>query len=96
MPAEAQADRSATARALPDAVTSASTAPVTPTNANFNTPTPVTASAAPAARAVPAVVEVHKCVMPEGDAAYSDGPCPAGAHATTLRLPRDLHASASL
>ncbi|MDQ0032871.1 hypothetical protein J2W30_000612 [Variovorax boronicumulans] len=34
-------------------------------------------------------------VMPEGDAIYSDGPCPEGASASTLRLPRDLHASAS-
>jgi len=37
---------------------------------------------------------VQKCVMPEGDAVYSDGPCPEGARASTLRLPRDLHAAA--
>lgn len=78
---------------LPDAAPSASSAPVSPTNANFEPP--VIGPETPAAKSVPAVVEVHKCVMPEGDAAYSDGPCPAGARATTLRLPRDLHASAS-
>ncbi|WP_369647534.1 hypothetical protein [Variovorax sp. V118] len=94
VPVEAEPDRSAARRTLPDAAPSASSAPVTPTNANFEPP--VIGPETPAAKSVPAVVEVHKCVMPEGDAAYSDGPCPAGARATTLRLPRDLHASASL
>jgi hypothetical protein len=59
-------------------------------------PAPVIVTAAPPAKAVPAFVEVHKCVMPEGDAVYSDGPCPEGASASTLRLPRDRHASANL
>ncbi len=90
----AEPDKSTAHRALPDAMTLASTEPVTLTNTNFDAP--VIAPAAPAANAVPAVVEVHKCVMPEGDAAYSDGPCPEGARASTLRFPRDLHASASL
>ncbi|PLC01870.1 hypothetical protein CY658_30550 [Variovorax sp. RO1] len=90
----AEPDKSTTDRALPDAVTRASTEPAPLTNTKFDAP--VIAPAAPAAKAVPAVVEVHKCVMPEGDAAYSDGPCPAGAQATTLRFPRDLHASANL
>jgi hypothetical protein len=70
-------------------------------NASFEAPAAVPEEMP--AKAVPAVTEVHKCVMPEGDAMYSDGPCPEGASATTLRLgasattlrlPRDLHASA--
>lgn len=63
-------------------------------------PSPVRASAQPPAKVKPrsddSFVEVHKCVTPEGGAAYSDGPCPDGASASTLRLPRDLHAAASL
>lgn len=90
----AEPDKSTADRALPDAMTHASTAPATLTNTNFDAP--VIAPAAPAAKAAPVVVEVHKCVMPEGNAAYSDGPCPAGAHETTLRLPRAVHATASL
>ncbi|WP_198085498.1 hypothetical protein [Variovorax sp. E3] len=61
---------------------------------------PARASAQPPAKARPrsdsSFVEVHKCITPEGGAAYSDGPCPDGASASTLRLPRDLHATASL
>ncbi|WP_447776121.1 hypothetical protein [Variovorax boronicumulans] len=87
----AEPDKSTADRALPDSMTHASTEPATLTNANFDAPV-----IAPAAKAVPAIVEVHKCVMPEGDAAYSDGPCPEGARASTLRFPRDLHASANL
>lgn len=87
----AEPDKSTADRALPDSMTHASTEPATLTNANFDAPV-----IAPAAKAVPAIVEVHKCVMPEGDAAYSDGPCPAGAQATTLRFPRDPHTTASL
>lgn len=34
----------------------------------------------------PVMIEVHKCAGPEG-AIYTDGPCPAGAHVETLRLP---------
>ncbi|WP_144004425.1 hypothetical protein [Variovorax sp. KBS0712] len=90
VPVEAEPDRSTAREKLPDAVTRASKEPATLTNTHFEPPV-----IAPAAKSVPAVVEVHKCVMPEGDAAYSDGPCPAGARASTLRLPRDLHASAS-
>lgn len=86
----ADPDKSAAHGALPDAATRASMKPAALTNTNVEAPV-----IAPTAKTVPAVVEVHKCVMPEGDAAYSDGPCPAGARATTLRLPRDLHASAS-
>ena len=91
VPVEAEPDRSTARETLPDAVTRASKEPATLTNTHFEPPV-----IAPAAKSVPAVVEVHKCVMPEGDAAYSDGPCPAGARASTLRLPRDLHASANL
>ena len=90
----AEPDKSSADRTLPDAMTSAPTQPATLTNTNYDAPR--IAPETPAAKAVPAVVEVHKCVMPEGDAAYSDGPCPAGAQATTLRFPRDLHATANL
>jgi hypothetical protein len=55
----------------------------------------VAAAADPPAKAAPAFVEVHKCVMPEGDAGYSDRPCPEGARASTLRFPRSLHAAAT-
>ncbi|MDP9930437.1 hypothetical protein [Variovorax paradoxus] len=56
---------------------------------------PAVAAAEPPAKAVPAFVEVHKCVMPEGDAGYTDRPCPEGTHASTLRFPRSLHAAAT-
>lgn len=67
-----------------------------PANAAFEAPViaPVVVPAEPPAKAAPAFVEVQKCVMPEGDAVYSDGPCPEGASASTLRLPRNLHAAA--
>jgi hypothetical protein len=94
MPAYVEATESAGRLALPDVVTRSSVKPAIPVfdraplaNANVETP------AEP--KAAPAVTEVHKCVMPEGDAIYSDGPCPEGSRASTLRLPRDLHASAS-
>lgn len=92
-------------RALPDEVARSSPEPVMPMSpyapayaplANANFGSPAAAALDPPAKAAPAVVEVHKCVMPEGEASYSDGPCPEGAHASTLRLPRNLHASASL
>jgi hypothetical protein len=63
-------------------------------NANFDSPPVAAVRARP--KPAPAVDEVNKCVMPEGDAVYSDGPCPDGAEASTLRLPRTVHASASL
>ena len=56
---------------------------------------PAVAAAEPTAKATPAFVEVHKCVMPEGDAGYTDRPCPEGTHASTLRFPRSLHAAAT-
>ncbi|MET3444158.1 hypothetical protein ABIC94_004967 [Variovorax paradoxus] len=81
---------------VPGAATRPSEEPALPTphraplaNATFQAP--VIAPAEP-----PAFVEVHKCVMPEGTAGYSDGPCPEGAHASTLRVPRNLHAAARL
>jgi hypothetical protein len=55
---------------------------------------PAVAAVEPTAKATPAFVEVHKCVMPEGDAGYTDRPCPEGTHASTLRFPRNLHAAA--
>lgn len=35
--------------------------------------------------------EVTKCLTPSGKAAYSDGPCPEGSRATTVRLRRDVN-----
>jgi hypothetical protein len=51
------------------------------TPASHGTPVRGTASTGTAA-----VTEVHKCTGPDG-ASYTDGPCPAGAHVDTLRLP---------
>ncbi|MDP9894521.1 hypothetical protein J2W32_003397 [Variovorax boronicumulans] len=95
MPAYVEATQSAGRLGLPDSVKRSSVEPAMPVfhraaPANTN----LEASVEPA-KAAPAVTVVSKCVMPEGDAIYSDGPCPAGASASTLRLPRDLHASAS-
>lgn len=85
------------ARSIPEPVMPMSPyAPAYAPLANANFGGPAAAPVETPARAAPAVVEVHKCVMPEGDATYSDGPCPEGAHASTLRLPRNQHASASL
>lgn len=95
MPAYVEAIQSAGRLGLPDSVKRSSVEPAmpsfhraSPANANFEAPVEP-------ARAAPAVTVVSKCVMPEGNAIYSDGPCPEGASASTLRLPRDLHASAS-
>ena len=35
--------------------------------------------------------EVTKCLAPSGKATYSDGPCPQGSRATTVRLRRDVN-----
>ncbi|WP_242630868.1 hypothetical protein [Variovorax paradoxus] len=106
MPAHVEpATPAAGKRALPDELAGSSPEPVMPMSpyapayaplAKANFEARAVAPVEPPAKAAPTVVEVHKCVMPEGGAAYSDGPCPEGAHATTLRLPRGLHASASL
>ena len=42
-------------------------------------------------RAAPDAFEVTKCLSPSGKAAYSDGPCPPGSRATTVRLRRDVN-----
>ena len=39
----------------------------------------------------PDTFEVTKCLTPSGRAAYSDGPCPEGSRATTVRLRRDVN-----
>lgn len=105
MPAYVEATVPAGNRALPDAAAPSSEEQALPTphraplaNATFETPVsaPVFAPTEPPAKAAPAFVEVHKCVMPEGDAVYSDGPCPESARASTLRLPRNLPAAAGL
>jgi cytoskeletal protein RodZ len=51
---------------------------------------PVPPSASPG-RAAPDTFEVTKCLTPSGKAAYSDGPCPSGSRATTVRLRRDVN-----
>lgn len=51
---------------------------------------------ASAKKTAPAFIEVQKCVMPEGDAVYSDAPCPSDAQASTLRLPSHPNATARL
>ena len=97
MPADVEITVPGTATRSPDepALPTPHRAPLA--NATLEAPAiaPVAAPAEPSAKAAPAFVEVHKCVMPEGDAAYSDGPCPEGARASTLRFPRNLHASAT-
>lgn len=41
--------------------------------------------------ATPDTFEVTKCLTPSGKATYSDGPCPQGSRATTVRLRRDVN-----
>lgn len=41
--------------------------------------------------ATPDTFEVTKCLTSSGKAAYSDGPCPEGSRATTVRLRRDVN-----
>ncbi|AGU50528.1 hypothetical protein VAPA_1c34420 [Variovorax paradoxus B4] len=95
MPAHVEPTRPSDNRLLPD-VPDATARSSMESRMPAPRPAPAIVTAAPPAKAVPAFVEVHKCVMPEGDAAYSDGPCPEGASASTLRLPRDPHASTNL
>ena len=52
--------------------------------------TPAPPATAPSAVA-PDTFEVTKCLTPSGKAAYSDGPCPEGSRATTVRLRRDMN-----
>ncbi|MDP9965285.1 hypothetical protein J2W37_003005 [Variovorax paradoxus] len=96
-------ENTARAPALPAATMPAHVEPPVPAR---ETPAPPVPFRAPLVNAViesppvapaepPAFVEVQKCVMPEGDALYSDGPCPESARASTLRLPRNLHAAAA-
>ncbi len=47
-------------------------------------------------KTTPAFIEIQKCVMPEGDAVYSDAPCPPDSQASTLRLPSHPNAAARL
>ena len=51
-------------------------------------PVPPSPSPAPAP---PDTFEVTKCLTPSGKAAYSDGHCPPGSRATTVRLRRDVN-----
>jgi len=53
-------------------------------------PVPPPVSPGPTA---PDTFEVTKCLTPSGKAAYSDGPCPPGSRATTVRLRRDVNIS---
>lgn len=69
-------------------------APVAPSIAKLDTT--MASAAATTNKTVPAFIEVQKCVMPEGDAIYSDAPCPQDAQASTLRLPSHPNAAARL
>jgi len=70
-------------------------APVVSSIARLDT-TMASADAATKKKAAPAFIEVQKCVMPEGDAVYSDAPCPPDSQASTLRLPSQPNAAARL
>ncbi|WP_431126206.1 hypothetical protein [Variovorax paradoxus] len=54
-------------------------------------PSPPPSAVQPDRSAAPGTVEVAKCVSASGKATYSDGPCPAGSVASTVRLRRDLN-----
>jgi cytoskeletal protein RodZ len=60
-------------------------------------PPPTTGRTAPApssadpGTAASDTFEVTKCLTSAGKAAYSDGPCPEGSRATTVRLRRDVN-----
>lgn len=59
-------------------------------------PSAAIAPSAPAPSTLPGAAtsdtfEVTKCLAPSGKAAYSDGPCPEGSRATTVRLRRDVN-----
>lgn len=65
-----------------------------PPRANPRPPTMRTVPSAPGTStdaAAPDTFEVTKCLTPSGKAAYSDGPCPEGSRATTVRLRRDVN-----
>ncbi|RSZ38202.1 MULTISPECIES: hypothetical protein [unclassified Variovorax] len=52
---------------------------------------PVAPSPSQGGATTPDTFEVTKCLAPSGKAAYSDGPCPEGSRATTVRLRRDVN-----
>jgi len=54
-------------------------------------PPPYSPETRPENSVAPGTVEIIKCVSASGKSAYSDGPCPAGSVATTVRLRRDLN-----
>jgi cytoskeletal protein RodZ len=64
--------------------------PVVPPLATGRSTAPAPSSTPPGA-AAPDTFEVTKCLTPSGKAAYSDGPCPEGSRATTVRLRRDVN-----
>ncbi|WP_432731685.1 hypothetical protein [Variovorax sp. W6] len=67
--------------------------PTAPPSASIR-PAPSVPPSPPASQpnaTAPDTFEVTKCLMPSGKAAYSDGPCPEGSRATTVRLRRDVN-----
>jgi hypothetical protein len=62
-----------------------------PSSATGSVPSPRPPAVRPENSVAPGTVEVTKCVSASGKAAYSDGPCPVGAVAKTVRLRRDLN-----
>lgn len=70
------------------ATTSSPAAQKPPTTAR---PAPSLAPSPSPGITAPGTFEVTKCLTPSGKAAYSDGPCPEGSRATTVRLQRDVN-----
>ncbi|MGJ3702416.1 hypothetical protein [Variovorax sp. AFSI2.2] len=70
---------------------SALPSPPVPSPTTGRVPSPPSSAVQPDRSAAPGTVEVAKCVSASGKATYSDGLCPAGSVATTVRLRRDLN-----
>lgn len=54
-------------------------------------PSPPPANSSGGSSTTPTTVEISKCTGAAGQTAYSDGPCPAGSTATTVRVDRNLN-----
>ncbi|MET3493434.1 hypothetical protein [Variovorax boronicumulans] len=96
MPAYVEPARLAGGGAVPDAGAQPAVSPAQRMVALTTFEPSASVAEAPPAKAVPAVVEVHKCLSPEGAAAYTDGPCPDGASTSTLRLPQNVKVAGRL
>ena len=54
-------------------------------------PSPPPANSSGGSSTTPRTIEVSKCMGAAGQTAYSDGPCPTGSTATTVRVDRNLN-----